>query len=242
MRGVLNGFSPLSLSPALWLDAADPNTIYDATTGGNLVAAGGMIARWEDKSGNGRHATQSASGSRPTRQTAVQNGRDVVRFDGSNDFLSSTVAISRSTYSVFSVIKKLSGDGSTFRVGLGYGTNTTGTYWNGWFNSTLKLTVSFASPATDLFLNDTSNGPHIFFGSLGSGTGTGKINGSILSPSTGSSVDRTGDVLTLGAFTSVSYFTNVEILEVIIFEYVVSTTNRQRVERYLGAKWGITVA
>jgi hypothetical protein len=80
-------FDPLSLSPALWLDASDSATLFNAASGGSTPANGAGIGRWEDKSGNGRNFTQSTSGSRPLRQTAVQNGLDVVRFDGSNDIM-----------------------------------------------------------------------------------------------------------------------------------------------------------
>jgi hypothetical protein len=66
----------------LWLDASDASTLYDATTGGSLVAADGGVARWEDKSGNARHMTQGTAGSRPTRKTAIQNSLAVLRFDG----------------------------------------------------------------------------------------------------------------------------------------------------------------
>jgi hypothetical protein len=72
----------------LHLDASDASTLFDATTGGSVVAADGGVARWEDKSGNGRHATQSTSANRPARKTSVQNGLGVLRFDGSNDSLS----------------------------------------------------------------------------------------------------------------------------------------------------------
>jgi len=80
-------FNPLSLSPALWLDASDSSTLFDATSGGSLVAADGGVARIEDKSGNFRHFTQSSSTSRPLRRVSVQNGRDAVEFDGSNDIM-----------------------------------------------------------------------------------------------------------------------------------------------------------
>lgn len=83
---VTNGpvaFSPLDLSPSLWLDASDSSTLFDATSGGSLVAADGAIARWQDKSGNGNHATQSTFGNRPIRKVANQNGLDAVRFEGS---------------------------------------------------------------------------------------------------------------------------------------------------------------
>jgi hypothetical protein len=72
----------------LWLDASDASTLFDATSGGSLVAADGGVARWEDKSGNARHFTQSTSGNRPLRKTGIQNSLAVLRFDGSNDFMS----------------------------------------------------------------------------------------------------------------------------------------------------------
>ncbi len=79
-----------------WYDASDSATLFDATTGGSLVAADGGVARWEDKSGNSRHMTQGTAGSRPTRKTAIQGGLDVLRFDGSADFMS--VASSTATF------------------------------------------------------------------------------------------------------------------------------------------------
>ncbi len=62
-------------------------TLYDATSGGSLVASGAAIARMEDVSGNGNHATQSTGIAQPTRQVAARNGMDAARFDGSNDVL-----------------------------------------------------------------------------------------------------------------------------------------------------------
>lgn len=69
----------------LWLDASDASTLFDATTGGSLVAADGTVKRWEDKSGNARHATESTNG--PTRKTSVQNGLGTLDFDGTDDTL-----------------------------------------------------------------------------------------------------------------------------------------------------------
>jgi hypothetical protein len=83
-------FSPLSLSPALWLDFSDQSTLFDATTGGSPVAANGAIARVEDKSGNGRHATQGTLNNRPLRRVGVQNGRDVADFNGVNNVVATS--------------------------------------------------------------------------------------------------------------------------------------------------------
>lgn len=53
-------FSPTSISDLeVWLDASDTSTLYDATSGGSLVTNGNIVRRIEDKSGNGRHFTQS---------------------------------------------------------------------------------------------------------------------------------------------------------------------------------------
>ena len=74
-------FTPTSIADiALWLDGADETTMFDATSGGSLVGVGEKIARWEDKSGADRHATQATSDNRPTRQAGVQNSLDIVRF------------------------------------------------------------------------------------------------------------------------------------------------------------------
>ena len=61
-------WTPAAISTALWLDAADPSTLFDAVSGGNNVTTGNAVARWQDKSGNGRNVTQSNASFRPTYQ------------------------------------------------------------------------------------------------------------------------------------------------------------------------------
>ena len=73
-----SGWTPASLSTALWLDGADGTTMYDATSGGSVVAANGTVARWEDKSGNTRHVTQATAGTRPTLRASVINSKSAI--------------------------------------------------------------------------------------------------------------------------------------------------------------------
>lgn len=98
-------WTPAALSLALWLDGSDAATLYDATSGGSLVAADGTIARWEDKSGNARHVTQSTSLNRPQRKVAYEGGRDSVLFDGTNDALSLSSDLSIGTHTVLVVAR-----------------------------------------------------------------------------------------------------------------------------------------
>lgn len=101
-------FAPTAITGLqLWLDASDAGSLYDATSGGSLVAADGAVARWEDKSGNARHFTQSTSGKRPTRKTAQQNGLDALLFDGSDDCLNGGNFINGSSgLTIFCVVKR----------------------------------------------------------------------------------------------------------------------------------------
>jgi hypothetical protein len=146
---VEDDFAPSDITGLqLWLDASDASTLYDATTGGSLVAADGGVARWEDKSGNARHMTQGTAGSRPARKTSIQGGLDVLRFDGSNDFLS--VPSSTATFKflhdatggiVFAVYKANAAQGTAYV----------------WCNNTNPSTASVASQTGVYYRHDTSD-------------------------------------------------------------------------------------
>lgn len=70
---------------ALWLK--DAGTFQDAGGTTPATADADPVGRWSDQSGNARHATQSSAGARPLLKLAVQNGLNVVRFDGTDDFI-----------------------------------------------------------------------------------------------------------------------------------------------------------
>lgn len=108
----VNDFSPLIYSPNMWLDASDSNTLYDSTVGGNIVTNGGLVARWEDKSGNGRHATQSTSTRAPRLSTNQVNNRNAILFTNSgypntDTFMDAGITPSTMTanHSLFAVVK-----------------------------------------------------------------------------------------------------------------------------------------
>ncbi len=90
----MGGFSPLSLfaasEPGLWYDFGDLSTLFQDTAGTTPVtAAGQSVARINDKSGRGNHATQATAAQRPQYQVyskPVLNGDfvdDNITFDGS---------------------------------------------------------------------------------------------------------------------------------------------------------------
>jgi hypothetical protein len=72
----------------LWLDGADQSTLFSNTAGTTPITDGGSVARWNDKSGQGNHATDSTAGTsndRPIWDADGLNNKGVLVFDGVND-------------------------------------------------------------------------------------------------------------------------------------------------------------
>lgn len=95
-----SAFSPLSLSPALWLDASDTATI---------TSSGGSVSQWDDKSGNNHHVTQSTAGAKPTTGSATQNGLNVLSFDGGDRLSWATPWVIGTSYTLLAVVTPSSG-------------------------------------------------------------------------------------------------------------------------------------
>jgi hypothetical protein len=111
-------WTPAQLSSSdmsLWLDGSDAATLFDAVSGGSAVAENGAIARWQDKSGNSNHATQSTSGFRPLR---VSGG---VRFDGTDDRMTLATGFTGTDYAFFGVLKKRLSGNAMFVLANGSG-------------------------------------------------------------------------------------------------------------------------
>lgn len=76
-------WNPSMIQTALWLDAADAGTV---------TTVSGAVSQWNDKSGNGRNATQPQIDQRPALTSAALNGLNVVAFDGLDDWLTAGTA------------------------------------------------------------------------------------------------------------------------------------------------------
>jgi hypothetical protein len=66
------GFSPLDLSPELWLDASDTSTITES---------GGAVSQWDNKGALGNF-TQGTGAAQPTTAASTINGLNVLDFAG----------------------------------------------------------------------------------------------------------------------------------------------------------------
>jgi hypothetical protein len=253
----------------LWLDASDASTLYDATSGGSLVVADGGVARWEDKSGNVRHMTQGTAGSRPLRKTAIQGGKDVLRFDGSDDSLSvpnstETFKFLHSTDSTVFVVFQRPTAGNYRPVLNTYDTSSV--------NIGFALYVANGSEINDRVVALIANGINSSeVSNNNSGNGFLSDGFSVLSviskPTNGTVSTRsslrsnggpaatnntnTGTISTSNStyglticrdqYAPSQTFTGTDIAEIIIYNTALSDTDRTAIESYLMAKWGIEI-
>ena len=253
-------FSPSSISGLqLWLDASDPATLYQSSGGSLASADGDPVGYWGDKSGNGRHAVQTDGTKKPALKLAIQNGKNVARWDGTNDFLSVTGSSSTMKFlhsadsTVFAVFSSsvnnkclLSTDNnSTTVVGYGIYLSTTG--------GNIEHVITKGSA------------PIVIYHSPNIGSITAKCLLTVVSkPSNATAANRSliaknsGTQLAANTYTgtpvtSNSYgdFTigarsfsndqnlNGDICEIVIFNSALDSNDKSRIENYLNAKWSI---
>ena len=237
------GFSPMQYSPALWLDGSDRSTLYQDRTGASattlVTSDADPIGTWRDKSGNARHVTAPTDAARPTFKTGIQNGRSITRFDGTDDYLRITGLSSISSPVSVSIVVTPTAPGTGSRTIFdGQGTNqhslliSSGLSWN------VRTQNSGTNENVSSYVSTT---PYIVTWILnGTGNSTFFRNGTSTSLSQNHLVSSTG--YTIGSRADGSVPAACDIGEVIVYHVQLSTSHRQQVERYLGNKWGISVA
>ena len=235
-------FTPLSLSPALWLDAADSSTITQAS---------GLVSQWNDKSGNGRNVTQSDNARRPSTNATTLNGLNVLSSGGGKTLFNSSAAMFRAIGggALFIVARSgtavaAGGDVFTYivtplpntRFGLFQTVNSTALGGRRLNSDTFQ---QITSP------NNTSN-QNVLASALvdyQNTTATLFNNGTQVVQSTtfqtaGVTSNDGGALYVFGDVGFGQTLTGI-IAEIIYLEYLPTTTQRQLVEGYLAWKWGL---
>ena len=250
-RGFFGGsqFSPSNIAGlSFWLDAT--TGLFDATSGGSAVTTdGGSVARWEDQSGNSRHITQSTLASQPILKTAIQNGKNIIRFDGTNDILRRAGAFvhAQGAATIFVVVSANSGVSDRLVV-EGRTTTTNPLYMPIISASATLFQVLYRLDNTTIPLNNVS------FGTAFNGTGfklvcaldSGTNFAGFINKVTTNNQNYTRGTVTLDTFSIGGWATTIErdffpgdVAEVLIYNTALGTSDRQSVENYLYSKWGI---
>lgn len=244
-------FSPRSLSGlALWLDANDTASLGNTSTGAGGVSNNGPVKYWGDKSGSARNATNSGADSVcPTFLQSSQNGRPAISFDG-DDVLDGALSLTLTAEAVF-VVGLLSGGtaGARFftQSDSGADFSTTGHYipvldrTSAGDAAQLRPWSSYAASGFRAAVTDSQNTMLVM---------ASRHSGSQISNSTNGGAASTYSHTLNKAFTRYRIgqdFSGTGVLagricEVIVYSRNVTDAEFTSVLRYLGSKWGITVA
>ena len=228
LRPRATGFNPKSISGLLvWLDAADSST-YTLATG---------VSEWRDKSGNGRTFTQGTANNQPAISSTTQNGKGLLEFDGVNDRLQATgnwLQIPDCT--IFAAFRRASG-------AFGGILSSSGN-----LDASPGLLVDSSSAAMRGYNNLSIFGSFTTFGiacgTSSAGATVARTNGTqVDSDAASGSLETSQTTTTVGTYrqTAANFFVGT-IGEIMAWNRVLSASEITTVTRYLGKKWGVTVA
>jgi len=189
------------------------------------------VSSWTDRSANAHTIQQTTQANRPTFQTAELNGNPVVRFDGSNDFLTGgdILDIGTNSLMMISTAKRSSGSGTIAAKSIAAG--FAGRY--GFYGESNTTYVLYQGGSTVFQgVSDTSTSPTIFGIEVQRSTaarlrfnGTQQASGSITG-NDASSFDGAFD-FRVGAYTSTLSFWNGDIAQlVLVFRFDASLRKR----------------
>jgi hypothetical protein len=230
MRPRATGFSPKTLTGLLvWMDANDSST-YTIATG---------VSEWRDKSGNGRSFIQGVGNNQPIISATKQNGKSLLEFDGGNDQLQATGNwLQIASCTLFAAYRRTGGAYGGILTSSGSSDNSPGIL----VDSSRGSMRGYANQAYENV--GAADSFHIVSGTVTSGTVVTYTNGTQASTTAVSGslgVDQT--TTSIGTYRqAASNFFAGYIGEILAWNRVLTTTERQTVERWLGKRWGVTVA
>jgi len=214
-------WTPAQLSGlALWLDADDSDTI---------TLNGTDVSQWDDKSGNGYHASQAVAAAQPLYVASGLNGKGSVEFDGVNALMPISFTDANSAPITLILAGRLDVALQTSYI-IDFENQrrvftTSGDIFDGAW--------SFASNST------TGNMLLQFSASTAEGNEVYR-NGVRISPArSGSDSFSTGIVMLGGRHTNSTQNFDGLMSEIVMVRAVLSVSDRQKLEGYLAHKWGL---
>ena len=236
-------WSPAKITTELWLDAADASTITES---------GGAVSQWDDKSGNGRNATQSTTSNRPVFNATGLNSKQSINFDGDGDHLLLPTGFLNGA-TAFSIAFVLLGPLQLNDAIFGPSTaNSVGLelVWTNVISLPTLVRVNNVNKITT-GLWSTNSQPTISTLQADSSATAGWLNGATVSAvsATGIAALSFNGVYSIGTYSQnavsqsssgATVSAKMNLSEFIVSTSTWSTADRQKIEGYLAHKWGLT--
>ena len=243
LRPRATGFDPRSIATlSYWLDASDSTTV---------TTVSGAVSSWASKVGTGT-ATQGTAANRPAYTTAGRNGKNVLTFDGTNDFLTTSTLSLAQPFTIFWAGRSNGNapggtnagpyvcDGSTSLTRVAVIWNGDGvSAGNGRLGLFAGTNVVQAGSGTQAYnawavVAGTFNGASSVLRAYGAEIATGNAG------STNITALILGDRFTSLPISGTPF--NGPWGEFLIYTGSLTTAQIRQVERYLGSKWAVTLA
>ncbi len=212
--------------------------LWTKADAGVVVDGNGYVAEWRDLSGSGNNFVQPVFGSRPQLVSNVINGQPVIRMSTTNQgsaaasrYLYTNTNFSSTNFTVI-YIGKMNG-GNSYRLLSSYNTNWLCGYHGG-YQDKLFCNNWINNPSTNADAN-----PHMYcVTSTGSSTYFYDYGNAIVSNSA-IAASPPGQLATSGYINSIE-FSNGDIAEILVYNRVLTTAERNQLEGYLAYKYSVS--
>jgi hypothetical protein len=240
---------------ALWLDASDATTLFqDAAATTPATATSDPVGYWGDKSGNARHAVQATAGNRPAISGTTQGGRKALAFDAQTKTVISPVSVAQyvadattSPKMFFAWVARPEGSVTSICWGSPAHPNAASrVFYATDFGGAGSHIVDFGSVSTARLTgtvgDETNNVGHVYSAFRDGAIMSVRRDGVEIIRKTNASGAYTDTTGTLSINTASGGGATASWMEFLAYAASMPAANITRIERYLAAKWGITLA
>jgi len=228
--------SPVPVSGyTLWLDASDAASF--------TYSSGSLVSQWNDKSGNARNYVQATVANQPTKQTAYQNGLDVVQFFAGSDFMNcNSFEWTNGNSTVFMVYKNINAL-SAFQGAFGIAVTAGLTYGMGAPSDRYALFQNGINADTFSLSPTSSNADVTTWRTAGISGGAATVtlrkNGTAAASAVTTTVTLSiSTTAQIGAANGANGIYDGYICEILYYPSQLSNSDCASVEGYLKTKWG----
>ena len=223
----------------MWLDAADPTTLFSDSSGTTKANTGGTVQFWKDKSTSSNNCTQASQGNAPTLST-ISSNLPSLSIPTSNIQLVSQANISLLNTAPKTLITVMYVPNTTVTVSVNFGgTTALQSFMNGFETSLIWCPAMYN---TDNYIAPVPANcigiPTVIYSTY---TGTQAIGyANFTNTATTSAIlQTTATPLYIGKRQDGHVSAGGYLSEVIIFNTSLTLPQQQQVESYLAQKWGL---
>jgi len=208
---------------ALWLKA-------DA----GLTLSGLNVTAWADQSANGKNGT--ADNGYPTFVSNAINGKPAIQFNGTNARITGSEPMASQVATIFVVGSHLANK----EIGMmyqQYNGNDSMAFYRGWYLNPSKTRI-YNGVDLSGSANTNLSAYYIYSTIVNLFNSEIYVNGSLDSQGYAGSLTSNGNYY-LSYWVGGNAYTNMRITEVIVYNRVITNTERQQIEAYLNTKYAI---